>query len=66
MGDEGDLVLAERVRSACVEAARLGYEDAAMSGLCGEGALEAAIGAIEKLDLRELLPAPHTAQDKEC
>ncbi|MGB7755212.1 MAG: hypothetical protein WBL23_04015 [Salinisphaera sp.] len=65
MSDDLELRMAERVRSACVEAARLGYEDAAMSGLCGEGALEAAIGAIEKLDLRELLPVPRTMDEKE-
>lgn len=46
--------LAERVRAACIEAARQGYEDAAMAGLCGEGALEAALGALERLDLKVL------------
>lgn len=61
MSDDREFRTAERVRSACVAAARLGYEDAAMSGLCGEGALEAAIGAIEKLDLRELLA--HASDD---
>ena len=43
--------LKEAVRRACLAAARDAYEDAGMRGLCGEGALEAALGAIEMLDL---------------
>ena len=42
---------AETIRQACVEAALTGYEDALLSGLCREGAWEAAIGAIRRLDL---------------
>lgn len=45
------LALAEQVRELCVEAALAGYEDAALSGLCDEGRLEAAISAIRRLDL---------------
>lgn len=55
MSDDTDLALAECVRSACAEAARSGYQDAAIAGLCREGALEAAIGAIDRLDLRAVL-----------
>lgn len=51
--------LAERVRAACVAAARTAFADAAASGLCGEGALEAALGAIQTLELETLLDAPH-------
>ena len=47
--------LAEAVRAACVEAAKSGYEDASISGLCGEGALEAALDAIRMLDLDKVL-----------
>lgn len=43
--------LAEAVRAACIQAAIDGYENASMSGLCAEGAFEAAIGAIRMLDL---------------
>jgi formiminotetrahydrofolate cyclodeaminase len=43
--------LGEAVRRACVEAALAGYEDAAISGLCHEGAWEAAVSAIRGLDL---------------
>lgn len=43
--------LAEAVRDACINAAKAGYENAAMAGLCHDGAWEAAIGAIEMLDM---------------
>lgn len=49
--DATRLQLAETVRAACIQAMRRGYEDAASSGLCAEGALEAAIGAVQQLDL---------------
>lgn len=49
------LIIAKTVRNACVTAAKQAYEQAAISGLCDEGALEAAIGAIETLDLETLL-----------
>jgi hypothetical protein len=48
---EDRLRLARLIRDACIDAAKQGYENAAMSGLCEEGALEAAIGAIHMLDL---------------
>ena len=43
--------LAERVRRACIEAALAGYEYAAISGLCHEGAWECAISAMRVVDL---------------
>ncbi|MDX1527473.1 MAG: acetyltransferase [Gammaproteobacteria bacterium] len=49
-----DLDLAEAVRAACIEAAVTGYDSAAMSGLCAEGAFEAAVSAIRMLDLKAL------------
>lgn len=45
---------AEAVRAACIEAAVNGYENASISGLCAEGAFEAAISAIRMLNLRKL------------
>lgn len=45
--------LAEEVREACIEAAISGYQNAAISGLCAEGAFEAAISAIRMLDVNE-------------
>ena len=50
--DPADLNLAERVRSACIEAALEGYERASISGLCREGAWEAAISAMRMVDLQ--------------
>ncbi len=46
---------AERVRTACIEAALHGYQLASMSGLCHEGAWEAAIDAMRRIDLAEVL-----------
>ena len=47
--------IAERVRADLIRAALAAYEDAALRGLCAEGAWEAAVGAMRKL---ELSPAP--------
>ena len=48
---------AELIRSALIQAALHGYEQAAMSGLCHEGAWEAAISAMRRVDLPALLAA---------
>lgn len=50
-----DLALAERVRQGCIEAAARAHEEAALSGLCSEGAREAAIDAMRSLDLDRLV-----------
>ncbi len=47
--------LAEKIRAACIEAAKEGFMDASMSGLCTEGAMEAAISSIQSLDLEKVL-----------
>lgn len=47
--------VAESIRQACIDAAVEGYERAAMSGLCHEGAWESAISAIRMLDLEALV-----------
>lgn len=47
--------LARKVRDACIEAAREGFQDASISGLCTEGAMEAAISAIQKLDVDTII-----------
>jgi len=47
--------LAEAVHAACLEAASKAYEQASISGLCGEGAWEAARGALQSLDLARLI-----------
>jgi hypothetical protein len=43
--------LAERVRSALIECALATYTDAGVRGLCAEGAWEAAVTALRRLDL---------------
>lgn len=47
--------LAEAVRAACVRAAATAYEDAGIQGLCGEGRWEAAVGALQSIDLHKLI-----------
>jgi len=41
----------EAIRAACISAAQQSYQQASASGLCAEGAFEAAIGAMQTLDL---------------
>lgn len=48
-------VIAEKVRSACLEALRERFEEASQDGLCSEGAIEAAMGAIQQLDLELII-----------
>ncbi|WP_455385789.1 acetyltransferase [Acidihalobacter prosperus] len=57
MSDERERRLAEAVREACIRAWREGYEEAGMSGLCAEGALEAALSAVQSLDLDAVVEA---------
>jgi hypothetical protein len=45
---------AEDVRAAVVQSALTAYEDAAMQGVCSEGAWEVAVAAMRRLDLRQL------------
>ena len=52
--------LAQAVREACVEAAVAGYQNAAMSGLCHEGAWEAAVSAIRMVDVAALVKQHET------
>ncbi len=47
--------LAEAVRQACLEAVLHAYEDAAIRGLCAEGAWECAVGALRSLDVEEVI-----------
>ncbi len=50
-----NLEVAEIVKNACIEAAKEGFQDASVSGLCLEGAMEAAISAMENLNPEQLL-----------
>jgi len=47
--------LAGKVRDECIQAALSAYESASMSGLCGEGAFEAAVSAMRMLDVERLV-----------
>ncbi len=47
--------LAKRIRAKYLEVVLQAYEDAGMQGLCAEGRWEAAIGALQMLDLAPLL-----------
>lgn len=57
----GPLALAQAVREACVQAVLEAWEEGGMSGLCAEGRLELAVGALRALDLEALL-ARHGAR----
>lgn len=50
--------IARQVRDECIDAALSAYENASISGLCGEGAFEAAISAIRMLDVEALVERP--------
>jgi len=49
------LQLAERLRTALIERAVAALEDARISGLCWEGAWEAALAAMKAADLAAML-----------
>lgn len=57
--NRSEQLLAKRVRKACIEAAREGFIDASMSGLCAEGAMEAAISSMQKLDIANFVEQHH-------
>ncbi|WP_295581487.1 hypothetical protein [uncultured Lamprocystis sp.] len=58
------LDLAEAVRSACLQAALDAYEQAGVSGLCGEGRWEIAVQAIRNLDLVQVIEKHRRSQDR--
>jgi len=49
--------LAERLRTALIERATTALEDARLSGLCWEGAWEAAVAAMKAADLSAIVDA---------
>ncbi|HEX5574492.1 MAG TPA: hypothetical protein VFX42_01360 [Gemmatimonadales bacterium] len=55
---------AERIRAALIRAALDGYEQAALSGLCCEGAWEAAVSAMRRLELRAAPPGTGERGDR--
>lgn len=55
MNEQSKRELAEKVRQACIQAAKAGFAQARMDGLCAEGAVETAVSAIQNLNLEKLL-----------
>lgn len=55
MNEQEQCQVAEKVKEACIQAAKKGFKDASMSGLCNEGAMEAAVSAIQRLDLKKII-----------
>lgn len=53
--DEFGFSIAEAVRQACLKAADAAYEDAGISGLCGEGRFEVALDRVGALDLSAVI-----------
>jgi len=53
--------VAEQVRGALVRTALAAYEDAAIRGLCCEGAWEVAVDAMRDLDLSRVIAQQHGA-----
>lgn len=53
--DTTKLILAEKIRDVCIEAAANGFKEAAMSGLCMDGAVEAAVGAMRSIDIKKII-----------
>lgn len=55
MNNQERYQLAKNVKEACIQAAKEGFRDASMSGLCNEGAMEAAVSAIQRLELNKII-----------
>jgi hypothetical protein len=53
----------EALRRALIQAAIDGYERAALSGLCAEGAWEAAVSAMRAFDLDTMQPRTGSGSD---
>lgn len=47
--------IAQIIQSSCIQAAIEGYQNAAISGLCHEGACEASVSAIRMVDIDQLV-----------
>lgn len=56
--------LAETVKRACVSAALQAHEDAGIQGLCPEGRWEAAVSAMQNLDIRRLTGKSRRSDDR--
>lgn len=57
--------LVHRVRDECIQTALSAYENASISGLCGEGAFEAAISALRMMNVDDLVERHGSRDDPE-
>lgn len=55
MNKNRDIELAEAIRQVCVDQAKEGFRNASMSGLCAEGAMEAAVSAIQMVNVEKII-----------
>lgn len=55
--------LARQIQRECIEKAVSAYESASISGLCGEGAFEAAVSAMRMIDVTKVLESRQRAAD---
>lgn len=55
MNKNRDIELAEAIRQICVDQAKEGFRDASISGLCAEGAMEAAVSAIQRVNVEKII-----------
>lgn len=55
MTGQTQLQIAQKVKEACIQAAKEGFQDASMSGLCAEGAMEAAISAMQRINIEKII-----------
>lgn len=65
MATETEKALAKAIQNACVQAAQDGFQDASMQGLCHEGAVEAAISAIQMVKLDDVIEQSGKAVSKQ-
>ncbi len=56
--------LADELRETCIDTFLTAYEDAGISGLCAEGRVEYAVGALRQLDVERILRT-HLSVDKD-
>ena len=52
--DEDPRLVADAARQACIAAALAAYEEAGVLGLCHEGRWEAAVSAMQSLDMKHI------------
>jgi hypothetical protein len=62
---EDRVQIAERVRTALLDAALAAFEDAGIRGLCCDGAWEAAVSAIRQMDLHDVVE-PRAGENRQA